>query len=114
MDSLVTFVRFEVWIFVLGLMFIVGYQILTGKINAKEMLFDKENNNGTVSPGRVQLLMLTMISAIYYISKVVNNQNPEQLPAVPEELIWVLAGSNTVYLGGKARSILKMILGKKS
>lgn len=112
MEKLITFIGFEIRGLLLGLMLLVAYQLLTGKINAKEMLFDKETNN--ISPGRVQLLLFTLTGAIYYLSQVASNQNPGQLPHVPEELLWVLAGSNTVYLGGKTSSLLPSIFGQKS
>ncbi len=103
MDSLVTFVRFEIWFLVLGLMLIVGYQILTGKINTKKLLNDKKTNR--LSPGRVQLIMLTLVGALYYL--LMTAENPQALPKISKEMLYLLGGSNAIYLTGKGASFFQ-------
>lgn len=104
MDTLVAFLCFEIWFLLIGLMLIVIYQILTGKINTKRMLFEK-NGSCSYSPGRVQLLLLTLISVFYYILEVINN--PTQFPKIPQELLLILGGSNIIYLVSKAYSLFR-------
>ncbi|MGR3309723.1 MAG: hypothetical protein ACUZ77_03015 [Candidatus Brocadiales bacterium] len=53
MENLCLFVRYEIWFLLLGFALVIAYQILTGKINTKGLLLDKET--GKLSPGRVQL-----------------------------------------------------------
>ena len=99
-------VRFRVRLGVL--LAIVSYQLVTGKISTAGMLSDKEE--GGVSPGRVQLLVVTLFAALYYL--VLTSDNPKQLPEMPSELLLILGGSNLLYLGGKASQPLLDFLHK--
>jgi len=109
MKSLLIFVRFEIWALIAGLMLIVGYQLLTGRINMKKLLFDKTTNRR--SPGRVQLLMLTLVGALSYLLMVV--EDPNNLPKVPRELLLIMGGSNLVYLTGKVYSSFPSLFQRK-
>jgi len=99
-ESLSIFVRYEIWLLILGLIFVVGYQLLTGRINTKKLLHNKTTDRP--SPGRVQLLMLTLVGALYYLLRTADD--PQKLPEIPNELLLILGGSNLVYLTGKASS----------
>jgi hypothetical protein len=107
--SLVAFVRFEIWALITALMLVVGYQLLAGRINTKKLLFDKTNNHR--SPGRVQLLMLTLVGALSYLLMTVDD--PKNLPEVPTELLLIMGGSNLVYLTGKASSSFPSLFQRK-
>ena len=61
-------------------------------------------NDGTVSPGRIQLLVLTILTALQYLLATLHD--PSHLPSVPADLVKVLGGSQAVYLGAKAWSML--------
>ncbi len=98
METLRIFLHLEMWLILGGLLLLVLYQLLTGRINTTRMLCDKETKQ--LSPGRVQLLMLTLIGALYYLLHVA--QAPTRLPDIPQELLLLLGASNTLYLGGKA------------
>ena len=107
MDTLVTFIHFEIWFLLIGLLLLVVYQILTGKIELKGILIEKDCSGKTVkgySQVRVQLLIFTVIGACYYLQQVVNN--PNEFPKVSEELLLLMGGSNMTYLGGKYYSLL--------
>ena len=106
MEALSTCLKLEVWFLLAGLALIVVYQILTGKINTDKMLFDKSPDGG-FSPGRVQLLVLTITSAFYYINQA--SLSPGRLPEVSQELLLIVGGSNVLYLGGKAAPILRSL-----
>ena len=116
-ETLVAVIRIEVWVLLLGLAALVGYQMLTGQINTAGLLRDKGNNlaaqagepgTGELSPGRIQLLLLTLFGAASYLSLVAKSVAADEnaLPAVPEELLLLFGGSHLVYLGGKTRSML--------
>ena len=60
-------------------------------------------SDGSFSPGRVQMLVLTLVTAIHYLLTTL--QNPAQLPAIPANLLMVLGGSHLVYLGSKALDV---------
>jgi hypothetical protein len=64
---------------------------LTGLIRAEDK---------TVSPGRVQLLFLTVLVALQYLLTTIHD--PSHMPAIPSNLVAALGGSQFVYLGAKA------------
>jgi hypothetical protein len=103
MESLKAFIQFQVWFLLLALSGIVAYQLVTGKIHTKGLLSEKDNT-GRLSPGRTQLLLSTIAGAIYYILSIDPEMN--SLPAPPDEILAVLAGSNLVYLGEKFYSLV--------
>ncbi len=80
---------------------VVGYKMITGRMNMDGLLLDKETK--LLSPGRIQLLIFTIIFAMYYLSNI-STQYP-CFPEIPEEALWFLAASHSGYLGLKARSI---------
>ena len=104
METLAIFVQIESWFFLAILALLVGYQMLTGGINMTG-LFDDKVTRG-LSPGRVQLLVLTLAGAGYYLLLVAQQPPDGSLPSVPEEVLLLVGGSNLVYLGAKARSHL--------
>lgn len=99
---LANFISFEIWLFIVGLASTVFYLILTGKINTRGLLYEK-NQSHTYSWQRVQLLVLTLLGVLYYLIQVRNN--PTQLPQIPEELLLILGGSNVFYLASKFYSL---------
>ena len=67
--------------------------------------------DGTMSPGRVQLLVLTVLTALQYLLATIHD--PSHLPAVPGNLVLALGGSQAVYLGAKAWTLLGLNSGKQ-
>ncbi|HUI85158.1 MAG TPA: hypothetical protein VL240_13090 [Candidatus Binatia bacterium] len=107
MDLLLRFLRWEVWLFLLGLASIVTVQLLNGQINTRSLLSSNNGNmakSGDISPARLQLLISTLGLAFYYLVQVLNNPNPGTFPSIPESWPTVLGGSHVIYLGGKAYS----------
>lgn len=104
METLAIFVQLEIWLILGGLALVVAYKMLTGRINMRGLLDDKAA--GGLSPGRVQLLVLTLAGAGYYLLLTVENGHPTEFPEVPQELLALVGGSNLVYLGSKVRSML--------
>jgi len=60
-------------------------------------------NDGTFSPGRVQLLVATLGAALEYLLGVLHD--PMHLPAIPSGIVMAVGGSQAVYLGLKAWNI---------
>lgn len=94
-----------------GFFGIVAWKMFTGEIGLDQLLDgdirDPNSPDGFstyVSEGRVQSLIITLFSAGYYLVRVVNN--PKAFPALPNELLALLAGSQALYLGGKAQAML--------
>ena len=118
-------IAWEIQLFLLILFGIVAVQLLTGRINTKNLLYGRKNDTGDLivgpdgkthgrkkddtlyfSPDRVQLLLFTLGAAFYYLTQVLNNPNPGTFPPLPDSWPAVVGGSNALYLGGKAYSRL--------
>jgi len=107
METIAIFVQLEIWLILGGLALIVGYQMLTGKINTTGLLDDKKDKQTAgFSPARVQLLIMTLFGAGYYLLLTVKDGYPTEFPEVPQELLALVGDGNLVYLGAKARSML--------
>jgi|SRR5580700_6714210 hypothetical protein len=98
MPTISWIITLEVQLFLLALFGIVAVQMLTGKINTKGLLCGK-GADGSLSPERVQLLAATFAAAFEYLSKVLRNPTPTQLPDVPENWLLLFGGSQALYLG---------------
>ena len=70
------------------------------------------HDEGTFSPARLQMLMSTVLAAMYYLLQVINNRGSNSLPDVPATLIGILGGSHAIYLGGKVQSFQDQLFGK--
>ena len=111
MPSVVKLAEWEGIILVAGLCGVVVWKLFTGEISLDYLLYGDARNSGDgrnrttpfFSPGRAQLLMFTVVFAAYFLLQVIHN--PAEFPKVPNTLLGVLAGSQAVYLGGKAQSL---------
>src|SRR5258708_40357375 len=94
--------QLELGAFLFGLAAIVGYQLLTRQINMAGLFdyVDPGTGERKFSPGRVQLLILTLVSSGYYVLQVF--EDPSNFPDIPEQLLWLQGGSSGIYLSGKA------------
>ena len=101
MKTLVTIIHLEMGLLLAGLAVMIAYQMVTGKINTQRMLFEKAATK-SYSPLRVQLLLFTLMTALYQILQLL--KNPTEFPSVPYEALLVLGGGHLAYLGGKLRS----------
>jgi|ERR1700756_5428840 len=121
MPTVAQIIGWEIKGFLLALAAMVAGRLLSGQINTRNLLYGRINDtgqpildaNGAIisrrtsdsayfSPERLQLLLLTLGAAFYYLTQVLNNPNPGTLPSIPDSWTATLAGSNAVYLGGKA------------
>ena len=108
MQTLLSFARIEVGVVLVALALVVGFQLLSGKINMGGLLLEKTGTGvGGYSPARLQLLLLTLVAAFYFISEVVNSihNGTPQFPDVSEKWLLMLGGSHLIYLGGKVNSL---------
>lgn len=101
MTYLLDAAEFELKAFLGVVIVLVGYRILTGGVNTKGLLSDKET--GTFSPARLQLLLFTLIAAGAYLSSLMEAAAAGRyaFPEAPQELLLVLGGSQAFYLGVK-------------
>ena len=114
MHLLITIVSCIVGLLLGGLVVLVLYRMLTGAINMHNLLYGR-TRDGTIylSPERVQLLIFTLWVALLYLLDTFETRflNPtpgtaHTLPEVNTQTLTLLGGSQTVYLLGKAYSML--------
>lgn len=94
-----------------GFFAVIFWKLMTGAISLDFLLYgdrlDKSAASGyssSFSPGRSQLLMVTILTAAYYLLQVIHN--PRAFPQIPTSWLAALGGSHAIYLGGKAKSML--------
>ena len=104
MNTLFTVQRYALFLLLAALVVIVGYRLLTGQISTTGLLMDKQDKSGgKFSPGRLQMLMATLLMAIYFVTQVLQS---EKLPELPREFLLALGASHLFYLGGKTYAVL--------
>jgi hypothetical protein len=64
------------------------------------------SDDGTLSPGRIQLLVLTVLTALQYLLTTIHD--PSHVPKIPSTLVAAMGGSQLVYLVSKAWDILPL------
>ena len=80
---------------------IVAIRMLSGQISTRGLLASAKS---TYDPERLVLLIGTFVAAGYYIAlclPLLTQENIKALPAVPEEVFFLLGGSQIGYLTGK-------------
>jgi hypothetical protein len=95
-----------------GLFGVITWRLFTGGISLDYLLYgyrrDRRNYltgySSFFSPGRTQLLIVTVLTAGYYLLQVIHD--PTTFPKIPVCWVVALAGSHAIYLGGKAQSML--------
>jgi hypothetical protein len=97
---------------VAGFAAVVLWKLLTGAISLTGLLDSFEGGKRSSSPARMQLLLFTLVSAGQYLLDVWKNPTVDALPAVPQPVLAMVAGSQALYLGGKALSTYLPLLRK--
>jgi hypothetical protein len=62
--------------------------------------------DGTLSPGRIQLLTLTVLAALQYLLETMHD--PSHLHSLPSGVVAAVGGSQLVYLGSKAWNVFSL------
>lgn len=105
--QIIWFVKFEVFLFLVGLAAIIAYRLLTGQINTQYLLYGtKRDGTKYYSPERLQLLLFTLGTAMFYLNSVLQDRHSGVLPDVSTQTLALLGGSHAIYLGGKAYMML--------
>ena len=107
MTLLATLAKWELELLLFGFGATIAIKLLNGSINTTGLLYGRITSRPDAtalyfSPERVQLLAITMISALDYLMLVLNNPSPGTFPPIPQNLPALVGGSNVLYLGGKA------------
>ena len=100
--------RWEMTLFLFGAFAVVAFQLLTGRINTRYLLWGTRSD-GTryFSPERVQLLLMTLATAFNLVLQVLQNPDHAQLPVIADKWVALLGSSHGVYLAGKGYSLLR-------
>lgn len=105
MQTMAQVLRIEIWCLLIGLATIVAYRMLTGDIITKGLLQDKGGSSG-FSPARLQLFISTLVVACYYAGNALTSANTGRFPTIPNEMLLILGGSHTFYLGSKTVALI--------
>jgi len=108
MNNVSSFLINYMLFFLIALLGIIFYKMVTGSINTRNLLNDC---TGKFSPGRLQLLISVLFTGFYYIDIVINTKPLTKLPPLPPEMLYIFGGSSFIYLSGKIHStnLLKSI-----
>jgi hypothetical protein len=94
-----------------GLFGVIAWRLFTGGISLDSLFCGERRDRTTLSgystffsPGRTQLLMVTLLTVGYYLLQVIHD--PTAFPKIPAAWVVALGGSHAIYLGGKAVSML--------
>ena len=113
MGSVTIVLQYEILLFLGALALIVFYQLLTGRINMRRLLFAKgresagpstRRRTSGLSPSRIQLLVISIGIAIYLLAEV--SRDPSQFPEIPTGMLLLMVGSETIYLARKANNLM--------
>jgi len=125
MPNVANFAAWEGIILLASFLVMVLWKLFSGDIPLDDLLSGdartgyRGNYSTFFSPGRAQMLMLTIVSATYLLLQVI--QDPTKFPDVPNSMLTTLGGSQAVYLAGKAqalyfgrfRDLAELVLGRK-
>ena len=110
MSALPILARLETIFLVAGFAAVILWKLLTGGIRL-EGLLQAGNGDSGFSPGRAQLLAITIFTSMYYLIQTVHE--PSRIPQIPSGLVTALGGSQAIYLSGKAWSMLGGLIKEK-
>lgn len=101
MQTLAIVARWETIVILVGLAGVTLSKVLSSATFSGLL----RSHDGTFSPGRAQMLVLTVGAALQYLLAVVHD--PSQLPAIPQSMLLTLGGSHAIYLGAKTWSFFR-------
>jgi hypothetical protein len=110
--------RLETILLLAGLMIIIACKVITGDINRSGLLTVSKDPRradapSEFSPARAQMLMATLLGAMYYLIQVINSPSSGWLPDAPSTLVGIIGGSHAIYLGGKVQSAWDLLTGRR-
>jgi hypothetical protein len=94
--SIAQVLHLEVLGFLSVLAAVVGFQLLTGRINLMGLLQQKDGT-GQTSPERIQLLLATIAAAASYMSEAARTPSGN-LPDISNNWLYLMGGSSSVYV----------------
>ncbi len=104
MPYVAKFMIIEIWFLLIVMAAIIISRLITGRINLKGLLYEKNIAN-EFSPFRIQLLLVSVAVALYYLFKLY--KDPTCFPMINKDVVLLFGVSNLVYIAGKYRSLYK-------
>ena len=98
MPFVAKFMIIEIWFLLIVMSAIIISRLITGRINLKGLLYEKNIAN-KFSPVRIQLLLVSVAVALYYLFKLYDD--PTRFPMVNKDVVLLFGVSNLVYIAGK-------------
>ena len=98
MPFVAKFMIIEIWFLLIVMAAIIISRLITGRINLKGLLHEKNIAN-KFSPVRIQLLSVSVAVALYYLFKLY--KDPTRFPMVNKNVVLLFGVSNLVYIAGK-------------
>lgn len=86
----------------------VLWKLMSGEIRTAGLLTNKVTRE--FSPGRLQLLILSLIGAGMYLVEILANSDGGALPSPSNNVLATIAGSQAFYLGGKSEPVLSKFI----
>ena len=102
---LIRALHFEGLAIIYGLVAAVVFQLLTQRINLRG-LFRQKGGSRDISPERIQLLVATIAESVRFIGEVATTKDTT-LPDISSGWLYLLGGSSSVYVIGKAWNFWK-------
>jgi hypothetical protein len=100
--SITHILHFEALGFLYGMLAIVAYQMLTGRIRLSALLSRKgKTDPNQTNPERIQLLLATIATSASYLSEV-RQSTSTNLPDIDNNWLYLMGGSSSLYLLRKA------------
>lgn len=100
MPGITELVAWEGLAFLFVLSAIVAVRILTGSLRTRGLIAGTTASGSQfVSASRVQLLIVTLVAAVQYVTQVW--QSPGTFPDIPQNWLLFFGGSHVLYLGSK-------------
>jgi hypothetical protein len=111
MPSISSVARWEASFLMAGFFGLIAWKLFTGEIDLGQLfegdMQDRSSADGFssyVSAARVQSFLISIFTASYFLTQVL--YDPTHFPDFSSGLVAALAGSQGLYLGGKAQAML--------
>jgi len=100
MPGIAELIAWEGLAFLFALFGIVVLRVLTGSLRTRGLIAGTTAAGSQfVSAGRVQLLIVSLVTAAQYLTQVW--ASPQRLPEIPQNWLLFFGGSQALYLGSK-------------
>jgi hypothetical protein len=102
MPGVTELIAWEGLAFLVALFGLMVTRVLTGGLRTRGLIAGTTAAGSQfVSAGRVQLLIVSLLAAVQYLTQVWHD--PQRLPEVPQNWLLFFGGSQFLYLGSKFR-----------